>query len=97
MLYEFVDDEGTVHAIEMPMREAVSIGSTIERDGRRLTRIASGSAQVDPGHNRWQFPRVSHSLPHRLPGCKHDAAGRVVVRNRREEKSILSRLGLQKE
>jgi len=96
MKYEFTDDDGNLIEIEMPMREAPSIGSIIERDGRRLTRIAS-AMQVDPGTNRSQYPYVSNSLPRNLTGCKTTKLGKPIVESKRHEREVMARHGYEKD
>lgn len=96
MKYEFTDESGNVVEIDMSMREAPSIGSIIERDGRRLTRIAS-AMQVDPGTNRSQYPYVSNSLPRKLAGCKTTRSGKPIVESKRHEREIMARHGYEKD
>lgn len=96
MKYEFTDDDGNLVEIEMPMRDAPSIGSIIERDGRRLTRIAS-AMQVDPGTNRSQYPYVSNSLPRNLAGCKTTKLGKPIVESKRHEREVMARHGYEKD
>lgn len=96
MKYEFTDVDGNIVEIEMPMRDAPSIGSIIERDGRRLTRIAS-AMQVDPGTNRSQYPYVSNSLPRNLVGCKATKLGKPIVESKRHEREVMARHGYEKD
>lgn len=96
MKYEFTDEHGNVVEMEFPMREAPSIGSIIERDGKRFTRIAS-AMQVDPGTNRSIYPYVSNALPRRLEGCKTTRSGKPIVESKRHEKEIMARHGYEKD
>ena len=96
MKYEFTDADGNIVEIEMSMRDAPSIGSIIERDGRRLTRIAS-AMQVDPGTNRSQYPYVSNSLPRNLVGCKTTKLGKPIVESKRHEREVMARHGYEKD
>jgi len=97
MKYEFQDADGNVVEIDMMMRDAPSIGSIIEHDGRRLTRIASVSVQVDPAANRSQYPYVSHALPRNLAGCKVANGGKPIVESKRHEREIMARHGYVKD
>ena len=96
MKYEFTDTDGNIVEIEMSMRDAPSIGSIIERDGRLLTRIAS-AMQVDPGTNRSQYPYVSNALPRRLEGCRSTPAGKPIVESKRHERELMARHGYEKD
>jgi hypothetical protein len=96
MKYEFLDVEGNVVEIEMPMRDAPSIGSIIEREGRVLTRIAS-AMQVDPGTNRHMYPYVSNALPRNLEGCKSTRIGKPVIMSKRHEREVMARHGFEKD
>lgn len=96
MLYEFLDPDGNVVEIAMSMRDAPTIGSIIEHEGRQLTRIVS-DMQVDPGTNRSQYPYVSSALPRRLEGCKTTRDGKPVVMSKRHEREIMSRHGFEKD
>lgn len=96
MKYEFLDDSGDVVELDLPMREAPSIGSEIVIDGRRLVRIAS-MMQVDPGTNRHRYPYVSHALPRRLPGCSTTREGKPIVMSKRHERNIMSQHGFEKD
>jgi hypothetical protein len=97
MKYEFQDPDGNVVEIDMPMRDAPSIGSIIERDGVRLTRVPSLSVQVDPATNRSQYPYVSQALPRNLAGCKTAKGGKPIVESKRHEREIMSRHGYVKD
>jgi hypothetical protein len=96
MKYEFTDPDGNVVEIEMPMREAPSIGSIITRDGVSLTRIPS-AMQVDPATNRHQYPYVSQALPRNLAGCKTARGGKPIVESKRHEREIMAKHGYQKD
>jgi len=96
MIYEFLDESGNVVEINMPMRDAPSIGSIINHEGRALTRIAS-DMQVDPGTNRHQYPYVSHSLPRNLDGCKTTRKGKPIVTSKRHEREIMAQHGFEKD
>lgn len=97
MKYEFSDSDGNVIEIDMPMRDAPSIGSIITRDGKELTRIASLSVQVDPATNRSQYPYVSQALPRNLSGCKTAKGGKPIVESKRHEREIMARHGYVKD
>lgn len=98
MRYEFVSEaDGTRVELDMPMRDAPAIGSVILHEGRSLRRIASVAVQIDPGHNRNMFPRVSRSLPRNAKGCEKDKRGLPIVRSRKHEADLCSRYGLVKE
>lgn len=97
MKYEFLDDSGNVVEIEMLMREAPSIGSIIEHNGVRLTRIPSTSVQVDPAANRSQYPYVSHALPRNLSGCKTMRGGKPIIESKRHEREVMARHGYVKD
>jgi len=96
MKYEFLDSDGNVVEIEMPMRDAPSIGSIIEHEGRALTRIAS-AMQVDPGTNRHTYPYVSNALPRNLEGCKTNRIGKPVIMSKRHEREVMARHGFEKD
>lgn len=97
MLYEFIDEDDNVVEINLPMRDAPSIGSIIQHDGRTLTRIPSVSVQVDPATNRSQYPYLSHALPRKLDGCRTDHRGRPIVESKRHEREIMARHGFEKD
>jgi hypothetical protein len=97
MKYEFSDSDGNVIEIDMPMRDAPSIGSIIVCDGKELTRIPSMSVQVDPATNRSQYPYVSQALPRNLAGCKTAKGGKPIVESKRHEREIMSRHGYVKD
>ncbi len=97
MRYEFTDETGNLVEIDLPMREAPSIGSIIVRDGRTLTRIPSLSVQVDPATNRSQYPYVSTALPRRLDGCKTDRMGKPIIMSKRHEREVMARHGFEKD
>lgn len=96
MIYEFLDPDGNVVEIDFPMREAPSIGSIINHEGRTLTRIAS-TPQVDPGTNRHQYPYVSTSLPRRLEGCKTNRQGKPIIMSKRHERNVMAQHGFEKD
>lgn len=96
MKYEFLDSDGNVVELTMPMSDAPSIGDTIVRDGKALLRIAS-LVQVDPATNRSQYPYVSHALPRRLPGCRTDAKGKPIIESKRHERNVMARHGFEKD
>jgi hypothetical protein len=96
MKYEFEDENGNLVEINLPMREAPSIGSIITHDGRTLRRIAS-LVQVDPATNRSQYPYVSTALPRRLEGCRTDKKGKPIVTSKRHEREIMARHGFEKD
>lgn len=97
MKYEFTDPDGNLVEIDMPMRDAPSIGSIIEHNGMRLTRIPSTSVQVDPASNRSQYPYVSHALPRNLSGCKVAVGGKPIIESKRHEREVMARHGYVKD
>jgi hypothetical protein len=97
MKYEFQDSDGNLIELDYPMREAPSIGSIIEHEGRRLTRVPSLSVQVDPATNRSQYPYVSQALPRNLAGCKTAKGGKPIVESKRHEREIMARHGYVKD
>jgi hypothetical protein len=97
MKYEFQDQSGNVVEIDMPMRDAPSIGSIIEHEGTLLTRIASMSVQVDPAVNRSQYPYVSHALPRNLSGCSKYVGGKPIIESKRHEREVMARHGYVKD
>jgi len=96
MIYEFLDKDNNLVEISLSMRDAPSIGCTIEHEGRKLTRIAS-AVQVDPATNRSQYPYLSHALPRKLDGCRTDHRGRPIIESKRHEREIMSRHGFEKD
>lgn len=96
-MYSFVD-ESTGESVELhySMANAPSIGTTVEVDGRRLTRVVS-DYQVDDARNRSQYPYVSSSLPRNLEGCTTNSQGKPVIMSRRHEKEVMARHGYEKE
>lgn len=96
-LYSFIDEStGETIELQYSMRDAPSIGSTVEVDGRTLTRVVS-DYQVDDGRNRSQYPYVSSSLPRNLEGCSTNSQGKPVIMSRRHEKEVMARHGYAKE
>jgi hypothetical protein len=96
MKYEFINRDGDVVEIDMPMRDAPSIGAEVVVDGVPLVRIAS-CVQVDPGTNRSQYPYVSTALPRNLPGCKTNRAGKPIIMSKRHERNVMARHGFEKD
>jgi hypothetical protein len=87
--YDFQDVETGEHSvIVMPMSDAVSIGDTMEHNGRTLRRVVSSGQVMDQSWKQW--PRVSNSLPRFMPGCRHMKDGRPIVENKRHERNICS-------
>lgn len=95
-LYPFRTQSGETVELHFAMADAPSIGTTITRDGRRLTRIAS-DAQIDPAHNRHQYPYVAFNLPRNLPGCGATRIGEPIIRSKRHEREIMARHGYVKD
>ena len=95
--YSFID-ESTGECIELTysMRDAPAIGTTVEVDGKRLTRVVS-EFQVDPATNRSQYPYVSNSLPRGLAGCRTNSQGKPVIMSRRHERNVMAQHGYAKE
>lgn len=78
--------------LAFPMAEAPRIGEVITHDGKLWRRVPS-SLQVDDGAHR-TYPYVSSALPRGLKGCEHTDIGKPVIRSRRHESEVASRLGL---
>lgn len=95
-LYPFQCEDGSKVDLLFSMFDAPSIGTTIERDGKRLTRLAS-DAQIDPAHNRHQYPYVSQALPRGLPGAPHNRLGQPIVKSKRHERELMARHGYVKD
>lgn len=95
--YAFID-ESTGESCELwfAMKDAPSIGTTVEVDGKRLVRVA-GDFQVDPAANRSQYPYVSSSLPRNLAGCPTNSQGKPVIMSRRHERNVMAQHGYEKE
>jgi hypothetical protein len=95
--YSFID-ESTGESCELvfAMKDAPSIGTTVEVDGKQFVRVVS-DYQVDPGTNRSQYPYVSNSLPRRLDGCKTDRHGKPIIESRRHERNVMAQHGYEKE
>lgn len=91
-------DEATGRTVEVffAMTDAPAIGSTVEHDGRRLTRLVS-AFQVDPATNRSQYPYVSNALPRRLPGCRTNRQGKPIIESRRHERNVMAQHGFEKD
>lgn len=96
MIYEFTDKSGNIVEITMTMACAPAIGTTITHEGKKLTRIASTSVQLDSGANRSQYPYVSTALPRNLAGCK-SVGGKPLVESKRHERNIMSQHGFEKD
>lgn len=96
-MYPFID-EATGETVELmySMSEAPSIGTTVEVDGRVLTRVVA-DYQIDPATNRSQYPYVSSSLPRNLEGCTTNSQGKPVIMSRRHEREVMARHGYAKE
>jgi hypothetical protein len=91
-------DEATGRVVErhFSMAAAPAIGSTVEVDGVRLTRLIS-AFQVDSATNRSQYPYVSNALPRRLPGCRTNRQGKPIIESRRHERNVMAQHGLEKD
>lgn len=95
-LYPFINESGDVAEFFFSMKDAPSIGTTVEIEDGKWIRIASDFT-VDPGSNRYQYPYVSSALPRNLPGCKTTKTGKPVIMSRRHERNIASMHGYTKD
>jgi hypothetical protein len=80
------------------MADAPSIGSVIERDGERFTRLVSDaqvSAEVEVVTHK--YPYVSQQMPRNLPGCETNKKGQPIISSRRHEREIMGRYGLERD
>lgn len=96
MIYEFLDEDKNVVEIAFSMKEVPPIGSIIDHEGRKVTRIMS-VLQIDPATNRSQYPYVSAALPRNLAGCKTTRDGKPIVMSKRHERNIMSQHGFEKD
>lgn len=91
-LYDFIDENGEAVVLEIPMRDAPSMGESIQHEGRTLTRP-------------FQAPKVfvekdvtGPSVQHRpwAPGFTDYAKdGSPIPRNRREQREGAKRAGTE--
>ena len=76
-MYEFSrESDGKIVEFHFRMADAPPIGSVIERDGERFTRLVSDaqvSAEVEIVTHK--YPYVSRSMPRNLPGCETNNKG----------------------
>jgi len=95
--YSFIN-ESTGESVELwfAMKDAPSIGATVEVDGKQLVRVVN-DYQVDPGTNRSQYPYVSQALPRNLDGCKTDKNGKPVIMSKRHERNVMAKHGYAKD
>ena len=98
-MYEFSrESDGKVVEFHFRMADAPSIGSVIERDGVKYTRLVSDSqlsSEIDIVTHK--YPYVSRSLPKNLPGCDSNNKGQPIITSRRHEREIMGRYGLERE
>lgn len=88
MIYEFLDDAGDAVEIYMPASDAPPIGDVIERDGRRLVRVASRSGVIVRSFGGYASAMLPRWSPH---ATRHDKHGRAIVGSIAEQREILAR------
>jgi len=98
-IYEFQDVEsGKMVDVEMPMAEAVDIGSTIRRGGRTLKRLVSRECIPAAQVKGFGTAFVAHSLHRDTPGVNHvDSAGRVHITCAQDIRDIHKASGIRNE
>tara|TARA_Y100001937_G_scaffold128765_1_gene207748 strand:- start:3369 stop:3671 length:303 start_codon:yes stop_codon:yes gene_type:complete len=98
-MYEFSrESDGKIVELHYNMADAPPIGSVIEQDGERLTRIVSNSqisAAVEVVTH--QYPYVSRSMPRNVPGCETNKHGQPIISSQRHEREVMNRLGLERD
>ena len=98
-MYEFKrESDGKIVEVFFNMANAPSIGSVIEEDGEKLTRIVSDSqisAAVEVVTH--QYPYVSRSMPRNVPGCETNKHGQPIISSQRHEREVMDRLGLERD
>lgn len=91
--YAMQSPSGEVRDFFYPMREAPSIGETVEIDGQTWTRLPSAAhIGVEPARSR--YPIESISLPPTVPGCKISKNGRPIIRSQEHARQIADTHGL---
>jgi len=93
MIYEFLDEDGSLVEVSMPASDAPDIGSVIVHEGRPLTRIASMPHKPTA---MWK-PYVSSRLPRNMEGVDTTPDGKVIVKTQAQERNLASRLGMERE
>ncbi len=98
-MYEFSrESDGKIVEFHFRMADAPPIGSLIERDGERFTRLVSDSqvsAEVEVVTHK--YPYVSRKMPRNLPGCETNKNGQPIISSRRHEREIMNRYGLERD
>ncbi len=98
-LYAFVDENGLEHELFYNSSDVPSIGTTVEGDGKVLTRVASfilDTAGIE--RKTHKYPYVSRSLSRNLEGVgSYDGQGRPIIKSQSHERDVASRHGMIKE
>lgn len=94
-IYTYIDEDGNEIDLMKPVSKMDPIGTVIEHEGRKLTRVFCGSIDAAGiARKTWGYPRASEQLPRGLSGCKHDAKGRPIITSRKHERELTARHGL---
>lgn len=97
MIYQFRDTETDERVfIEFSPDDAPRIGDLITHRGRQVRRVL-GTQTTCRREYSGKYPITSRSLPLCLSGVTKDERGRAVIRNEREHREIMDRLGLEQE
>lgn len=98
-LYAFVDENGNEHELFYNSSDVPSIGSTVEGDGKVLTRVASfilDTAGIE--RKTHKYPYVSRALSRNLEGVgSYDGQGRPIIKSQSHERDVAARHGMIKE
>ena len=78
--YDFRAPDGSIKTAVFSMKDAPSIGATVELDGVPCVRLPSNH-QANTNLLKDRYPCVSRALPKWAPGFKHDSAGRPILQN----------------
>lgn len=84
--YPFRKPDGSTITAVYPMRDAPSIGSTVEINGEPCVRLASDFL-VNGNSLQTQFPIVDRSLPP-IPECKQNGKGYNVIESAKQMDTI---------
>ena len=101
-IYQFKDDAGNLVELDYTMESVPSIGDSVDRDGKTLTRVFStgteGSGIIASSN---QYPYLSNRLNPKMPGVElvKSKTGRMkpMIRNRQHERELIDRHGLERE
>lgn len=94
--YDFRAPDGSIRTAVFAMKDAPSIGSTVEIDGVPCVRLPSDS-QLNTNPLSKRYPVESRVLPRNIPGCKKSPRGLPIIQNREHERRIAGTYGFIRE